>query len=178
MDISQITTASDFRDFMRSVLLERAKTYQGSLEEYLRALWAVIQEYQDSPPSFALFAGILAGAFTKEPSAFNEDWLSYQSPPKNLILGNHATIKSDYECLQQIILYQIADLHRMTQVGTINHPYRYFGIDSPTGYRWYNFDPEVFLECASGYPLWEKPTLSECTWATLALFLWLGQTYE
>jgi hypothetical protein len=35
----------------------------------------------------------------------------------------------------------------MAEAGTLENEYRYFGIDSPTGFRWYNFDPCSYLEC-------------------------------
>ncbi len=36
----------------------------------------------------------------------------------------------------------------MKEQGILDHEYRYFGIDSPRGHRWYNFDPQTFLEYA------------------------------
>lgn len=44
-----------------------------------------------------------------------------------------------------MICYQIADLHLMTQTGQVNDPNAFSGIDSPTGHRWYNFDPSSYL---------------------------------
>ena len=36
----------------------------------------------------------------------------------------------------------------MAEAGLLEDKYRYFGIDSPSGSRWYNFDPLTYLECA------------------------------
>lgn len=36
----------------------------------------------------------------------------------------------------------------MAEQGILADEERYFGIDSPRGQRWYNFDPCTFLECA------------------------------
>jgi hypothetical protein len=45
----------------------------------------------------------------------------------------------------------------MHECGTLANDLRYFGIDSPRGSHWYNFDPCTFLECATAgsYGGWE-----------------------
>jgi len=57
--------------------------------------------------------------------------------------------KSGFNGLEQQIISQIVDLHEMEKVGKLNDEYRYFGIDSPRGARWYNFDIGTYLECAA-----------------------------
>jgi hypothetical protein len=44
---------------------------------------------------------------------------------------------------------QIRDLHEMHQAGTLASEYRYFGVNAPSGARWYNFDPLTYIECAA-----------------------------
>jgi hypothetical protein len=36
----------------------------------------------------------------------------------------------------------------MAEAGMLENEYRYFGIESPTGFWWYNFDPRSYLEAA------------------------------
>ncbi len=44
---------------------------------------------------------------------------------------------------------QIRDLREMEAAGTLANEQRFFGIDAPSGARWYNFDPCTFIECAT-----------------------------
>ena len=46
----------------------------------------------------------------------------------------------------------------MADAGTFANEYRYFGVDAPSGLRWYNFDPCTYLECAVAgtYGGWES----------------------
>ena len=44
---------------------------------------------------------------------------------------------------------QLRDLREMEAAGTLANEYRYFGVDAPSGARWYNFDPCTFIECAA-----------------------------
>src|SRR5262249_30503299 len=47
------------------------------------------------------------------------------------------------------VLRKIVDLHEMEEQSLLRNELRYFGIDSPRGSRWYNFEPCSFLECAA-----------------------------
>jgi len=82
-----------------------------------------------------------------------------------------------FTVLQQMICYQIADLHRMAQAGLLENKWRSFGIDSPTGHRWYNFDPSSYLHCAV-QSLQVDGVSTDASWIDLAILLWLGQIYE
>jgi hypothetical protein len=50
---------------------------------------------------------------------------------------------------ESFLLRQMVDLREMAEQGMLADEHRYFGIDSPRGQRWYNFDPCTFLECAA-----------------------------
>jgi hypothetical protein len=43
---------------------------------------------------------------------------------------------------------QLRDLREMAEDGTLADEERSFGVDGPSGARWYNFDPVGYLECA------------------------------
>jgi hypothetical protein len=147
--------------------------YDRSLEEYLRALWVLVQSHRSEQVSWTLIGSILTDAFTIEPLAFDPQWLQYNEPPLR------KNISDPYAYLQHMLLYQIADLHRMQEAGTLNlSPVTlYGGIDSPTGHRWYNFSTESYFECAfSGAE--EGNQSQECDWDSLADLLYLGQIYE
>ena len=65
----------------------------------------------------------------------------------------------------------------MAEAGALEDEYRYFGIDSPTGFRWYNFDPCSYLECGVRGSLGGN-TVDGLTWDQFADLLWCGAVYE
>jgi hypothetical protein len=67
-----------------------------------------------------------------------------------------------FSVLQQMICYQIADLYRMAQAGLLENEWRFDGIDSSTGHRWFNFEPASYLECAP-QPIREDRTSTDAS---------------
>lgn len=60
--------------------------------------------------------------------------------------------EADYAVLEKTLEDQIRDLEDMGENGTLENKYRYFGVDAPSGRRWYNFDVASYLECGiSGF---------------------------
>lgn len=53
---------------------------------------------------------------------------------------------------------QIIDLREMAAAGTLDDDQRYYGVDAPSGARWYNFDPHAFVECGlcGSFGGWEQ----------------------
>ncbi|GHU26826.1 hypothetical protein AGMMS50256_05050 [Betaproteobacteria bacterium] len=83
-----------------------------------------------------------------------------------------------------VIEFQIAELHRMAGK-QLENEYKYFGIDSETGNRWYNFDPHTNLECgARGLGFAdpdeedEIPETVDYSWRLLGELLETGRYYE
>lgn len=173
MELSHIKTHEDFRQYIRTLARERRTVTKRSLEEYLRALWSLLKVRQAETVTFSLLGQLLYDAFLTEPVPFDDRWLQYDTPP-NL---DEKKKEEAFVVLQQMIWYQIADLHLMAQTGQINDPNAFFGIDSPTGQRWYNFDPCSYLECAVAPPI-RDPSRIQSGWYDLAVLLWLGQIYE
>jgi hypothetical protein len=124
--------------------------------------------------SFALLGQLLEEAFVAEPLPFDETWLQYDAPPH---LSEETDNARAFSVLQHMICYQIADLHRMAEANLLENKLRFFGIDSPTGYTWYNFDPSGYLGCAIG-GIRENGVATDADWIDLAVLLWLGQIYE
>lgn len=172
----EVETWGNFREFLQAFSEVPAPSYAGSLEDYLRALWAVVQHHRNNPPTLALFAQMLLEALTQTPPPFDEAWLAYNKPA-GVVGSGPERVQDDFKELQDMLCYQIADLHRMREAGTLDNPYRYFGIESPTGQTWYNFTPADFFGNGS-YGLHEGSEETECNWADLAIQLWLGQIYE
>jgi hypothetical protein len=173
IDPSFIKTTGDFRNSVLLLANGRAITTPKSLEEYLRALWNLLQQAQTHQVTYALLAQLLDEAFLAKSLPFDETWLQYSAPPT---LDEDDNARA-FSVLQHMICYQIADLHRMAQTGLLESEWRYFGMDSPTGHRWYNFDPSSYLKCAA-QTLREDGISLDAGWIDLTLLLWLGQIYE
>jgi hypothetical protein len=123
-------------------LIGRHDACTRSLEEYLGALWDIAR-VQKAQPSLSLdeFFQMLSEAFTRPAPPFDEAWRSrYETDQPKL---------SGFEGWEARVLRQIVDLREMTEQGMLDDDQRYFGINSPRGHRWYNFDPCTFLECAT-----------------------------
>jgi hypothetical protein len=175
MNIDRVTSVDDFITFVRG-LVEMATSYDGSLEKYLRSVLRAVLRHRDERPTWQLLARSLAQAFDMLPESFNRAWLVYAEPPA--LQPQRSSGSADtFDELLQLLRYQISDLHRMAKEGILKTPFRDGGIDSPTGHRWFNFDPATFLECASR-GMRENKAAAECSWSDLANFLWLGQIYE
>ena len=87
----------------------------------------------------------------------------------------------EFRILKHTILFQVADLYRMRD-NQLKDEYRYFGVKSPTGNSWYNFDVFTYLECGtSGMEDHAQDVEAEfagCDWVFLADILELGRLYE
>jgi hypothetical protein len=173
MEPFHIKTTGEFRKYVLLLANGRATTTTRSLEEYLRALWGLIQQAQSHRVTYALLGQLLHDAFLAESLPFDETWLQYDAPPDLDEDGN----RRSFSLLQHMICYQIADLHRMAQAGLLENEWRYFGIDSPTRHRWFNYDPSSYLECAA-QTLRVDGVSTDAGWIDLAILLWLGQIYE
>jgi hypothetical protein len=183
-------TNRDLYDGIRS-LRARWAAEQPPLNDYLRSLWQIARAHADAPPTAARLLDWCTAAFSTPPPDFDPAWLELKWASWD---EDHASF-ADWE---RLICYQIADLQRMADDGTLSQPDRYFGVTSPSGARWYNFDPLGYLECGirgtfGGYlasevivlipsasgsddsAVFELPPL---TWADLCQLLEYGQEYE
>ncbi|WP_459195476.1 hypothetical protein [Wukongibacter baidiensis] len=89
---------------------------------------------------------------------------------------------NNFQVFKDTILFQINDLNCMEKdEGILNNDLIYFGVDSPTGNRWYNFDPLTYLECASAWLedcYGEDNHIEYISWGLFARFLKMGRLYE
>jgi len=140
------------------------------LEEYLLALHPLLLQNIENTPSFDLFHKLLEEAFTSKPTDLNNEWLDIINPPE------HNSNLTDFEYLIEVVKFQIADLHKMKNK-QVKNEMKYFGIDSETDHRWYNFDPFTNLECGvSG--IMNGNSEKQVTWATLGEIIEYGRIYE
>jgi hypothetical protein len=193
--MQELTTPRQFRNFVLDVLQAHEQTYRRSLEEYLRSLWVLIAQYQNQPVSHTLIGRMIAEAFATEPAPFDQAWLNYEQPLNfsyrdgRYVLeeldGYEVNIIEDYvdelRILKHTILFQIADLHRLKGNQLVD-PHRYFGVRSPTGNDWYNFEARDYLERGTGIAIANRGDddvpFEGCDWVALAGILELGRLYE
>ena len=171
-----VISQKDFCAFVEGLSKEAHKT-ERSLEDYLRALWLLLQVNKDAKVSYTLLAQILFQALTSPVAPFENHWLNYTSPP--LELGQQQPVEDGFGFLEKMILYQIADLHKMKEEGVLDLPPHvlWLGASRKNGKTWYNFVPSSFLFGAIG-GLNTDSDNTDCDWSILAIFLWLGQIYE
>ena len=129
----EITTNRDLYCFIAD-LVKKQSHENITLESYLANLRQLAHARCDLPVlSLEQFAGLLEAAF--------------DSPAPGE--ATCAAAADGYQDWETRISQQIQDLREMEQAGTLANEYRYFGVDAPSGARWYNFDPCTFLECAA-----------------------------
>jgi hypothetical protein len=181
-------------------LLENTEDTSRTLEEYLRSLWGIVEKYRNlTKISVVEFYDILSSALIENVPDFNEAW-------RNSYVSDVISLQG-FQRFESTILAQIVDLKEMNETGKLNDKYKYFGIDSPRGSRWYNFDVSTFLERATEgtFHGWSpsrdsevtiitmdgqiekkdadefsKPVIEipEITWGDFSKFLFSGQVYE
>jgi hypothetical protein len=193
-NMNEIKTPRDFRAAVLLTLDENAKSYKGSLEEYLCSLWALIKQNSSATPSLALFAKLIQQAFSEKPHPFDDSWLQYdQQLSWNKVNGEYVIegldgMKlvylerqvNDFRILEHTILFQIADLHHMSDQ-QLNNPFRYFGTTSPKGHVWNNLDIYSYIKIGTGGSGAHAGWLDEeilVDWGDLAGILTAGQEYE
>ena len=80
----------------------------------------------------------------------------------------------------EVIKFQLAELNRMHASGQLADDSKFFGMVSPSGHGWYNFDPFSLLECGArglmDHEGEDAPVRSG--WEMLGELLEMGRTYE
>jgi hypothetical protein len=135
------------------------------LEEYLRALWGRTRRLRARTCLSAdEFFGLLSAAFTAPAPAFDEAWRSRYPTDDTIPFAVCPAAKAGFRRRRQgpggagapgfttwepFVLRQIVDLREMAGRRLLEDERVNFGIKSPRGQWWVNFDPCGFLECAA-----------------------------
>lgn len=161
------------------------------LEEYLRALYLVVEHNKSRPLTCELALDLLRQAFLAEPAPFQSEWLTYTAPPD----GNRMSQKftnpvisekinktntsghNPYDFTIAVIKFQIAELSKMRDK-QLQDEMRYFGIQSETGNIWYNFDPLGNLECGVRCMVDNEMSFESIDWSFIGELLENGRVYE
>jgi hypothetical protein len=165
------------------------------LEEYLLALYKNLSDnkvvYIQERPTLELVLCLLKESFTSEATSFDDDWLNIVELPdpnrltrkftnpdiKDVIDKANTSGLFGMEFTMEVLKFQIAELHRMRGKQLENED-RYFGIDSDTGCRWYNFDPFSNLECGAACMVDNEKETADIDWSFIGNLLEDGRIYE
>lgn len=176
-------------DVLRNIYPER------DLETYLLAIYKNLQDnikiYSKSRPTLDLILSILKESFTTEPALFDNNWLKIKDCPDANRLNRKFTnldIREELDKVNrtevqgleftfEVLKFQIAELHKM-RGKQLENEYRYFGIDSETGNRWYNFDPFTNLECGVACLVDNEDDIENIDWSFIGNLLEDGRIYE
>ncbi len=173
-----------YNEFYNSINLNN-NIEKRDMETYLLALLKIAEQLKEQPLTADLLSKILMDAFTSEPKQFDTEWLKIIKAPDEKKFINSKTGYSSggkYNYTIAVIKFQIAELHKM-KGKQMEDESRHFGIDSETGNRWYNFEPDSILECGMRCYLDHGDDESndeefEVSWLTLGDLLEMGRIYE
>ena len=161
------------------------------LEEYLLALYGKVMENKDKELTYDLAIKMIEEAFTAPSVEFKNEWLDCNTAPDENIISkkftnpdisssinkeNTSTLEP-FDFTIAVLKFQIADLHKM-RGKQLDDEYRYFGIDSETGNRWYNFDPFGNLECGARCMGDNDLDFEYLDWSFIGELLENGRIYE
>jgi hypothetical protein len=128
-----------------------------------KSIEGLLQERKEQPlPSLEAYLTALigrAGQFANKESISLDEFFSLL---RDAFDGPGVTARSSATAgflnWQLLIEKQIEDLQQMARNGQLQDKYRYFGIDAPSGRRWFNFDPQTYIECGAAGSLggWEE----------------------
>ncbi len=161
------------------------------LEEYLLAMFKLIESNKAKELTFDLVLEIISKAFVSEPADFKKDWLNCNLAPdenrmskkftnpeiSERIDKSNTSDLSPYDFTKEVLKFQIAELHKM-RGKQLENEYRFFGVQSETGNSWYNFDPFGNLECGARCMEDNDTDFSSLDWSFIGELLENGRIYE
>lgn len=182
-------------DFYEHICKLETNFKNRDLETYLLSLLKLVEQEKTQVLTADLLLNLLQNAFISEPKKFNPDWLNIMTAPdENIMSKKFTNPEIEYSIDKSVVLtqsgidytiavlhFQISELHKM-KGKQLNDEMRYFGINSETGNRWYNFDPMTNLECGTRCVLDgdDNDDSKEfiVSWQTLGELLEMGRIYE
>ncbi len=161
------------------------------LEEFLLALYQKVLRHKEKTLTYDLLLEMITESFTSEVYEFQEKWLEIVKPPNDNIMSEkitnpeisdaihktNTTMPGSFEFTLEVLQFQISDLHKM-RGKQLEDKFRYLGIDSETGNRWYNFDPFGNLECGARCMVDNDQNLASLDWSFIGELLEMGRIYE
>lgn len=177
-----------YKEFDNNINLGSLKNRD--LETYLLALLKLVEQEREQILTADLLLKLLQDACTSKPKKFNVEWLKIKDAPDENTFINSKTNSSTYKTIISdigefyysitVLKFQIAELHKM-KGKQLDDEWKYDGIDSETGNRWYNFDPGSILDCGMRCFMdhnKDDDQEFEVSWRTLGDLLEMGRIYE
>ena len=179
---------------------EASRATNKELDAYLLALLKLLEARGGEPFNVELMLEILSTAFESKRVEFNETWLKIERVPelahfcKDGPAGGSNTFRSTEEpktaadimrCLPEGFEIKFdesrsANFKTAPSEAKFTNESRFFGIVSPSGHGWYNFDPFSLLECGArglmDHAGEDAPVRGG--WEMLGELLEMGRTYE
>jgi hypothetical protein len=165
-----ILRAADFADALRDELAALPDAEAPALPRFLRALLGAAWRARDAgasgdEPSWDELLAVFVEALRGAPVELAASWLDEPRVPSALPL-----LDGGFDELEQVLIFQIADLHQLEMVGKLRDEWSLLGLASPSGALWNSF--EFFLYCENGIEgLLQRAPEAEASWGALALLL-------
>jgi len=158
-------------EFYNQILIIIKDKDSVNMEKYLLSLYVLVEENKKSNMTLELILYMLKTAFETKPKLFNEAWLLIMEEPDDDLEPYAHTIA--------VLEFQISELHKM-EGKQLEDEFKFYGIDSETGHRWYNFDPSSILECGARCLVDNELSFDDYSlgWAFLGNLLEMGRIYE
>lgn len=170
-----------YKDFYQWINNLPSRLENRDLETYLSALYLLIEKQKDQELSEEMLLQLLQESFKSEPIEFDNKWLAIISPPDFdiNIAYTEISLEEGITFTTNVLKFQIVELHKMKDK-QLKNELRYFGTDSETNNRWYNFDPFTNLECGAAWLLAGKDEDQQLnvSWQMLGVLLEMGRIYE
>ncbi len=177
-----------YQEFEKNINLGSLKNRD--LETYLLALLKLVEDEREQILTAELLLKLLQDACTSKPKKFNVEWLKIKDEPDENTFMNSKTNSStdktkvadigEFYYSMAVLKFQIAELHKM-KGKQLEDEWKYYGIDSETGNRWYNFDPSSILDCGMRCFMDGNKNGDQefkVSWRTLGDLLEMGRIYE
>lgn len=183
-----------FNEFKSEINILPSKFQNRDLETYLLAIYKNIVDnyeiYFKEEATLEQVLCILKEAFDSKPAKFDKDWLNITESPdpnrmyrkftnselKETLDKTNLSESFGMEYTLDVLRFQISELHKM-RGKQLEDEDKYFGINSETGHRWYNFDPCMNLECGTRC-MGDNEDNDYIDWSFIGNLLEDGRVYE
>ncbi len=149
-----IDRSLDLSLLQEEVVKFKETTPDRDLKTYLLAVYRNILGLKEEVLTQELLTKILSDSFTSDAIPMDESWLAISIKPERDKMYRKAKIAddigfftkpehtgwSDFEFTEEVLRFQIAELHKM-EGNQLENQMKEYGVASETGTPWYNFDP-------------------------------------
>jgi len=164
--------------------------YDVDLNIFLLAILGFVENFNSEECSFRSVLEILEKGLKSPPIAFSKEWISVTKPPDDGRMArkftnpeifdpepNQNSNRGGMTYTIEVMKFQCAEFERMRD-NALKDEYRYFGVTSSSGHRWYNFSAYSVLECGARCMIDNGDQFEKLDWSFLGDLLEDGRVYE